>query len=150
MEDGRPAILRGERQANWRWTRGYVENVAAAIALAATDERAAGQVYNIGEQQALAEANWVRSIGEVADWSGAVVVVPESQLPDHLRSPYDWSQDLVGDTAKFRWKLGYQESVSRAEALRRTVAWERSLPAREFDPKIFDYEAEDKVLQAHR
>ena len=30
--DGRPAILLSDVRAGWRWTRGYVENVAAAIA----------------------------------------------------------------------------------------------------------------------
>lgn len=44
MDDGRRAILLGEAQYEWRWTRGYVEDVAAAIALAATDERAAGRI----------------------------------------------------------------------------------------------------------
>src|SRR5579884_249969 len=53
MDDGRPAILLDEQAARWRWTRGYVTNVAAAIALAVTDERAAGQVYNLGEPIAL-------------------------------------------------------------------------------------------------
>src|SRR5262249_60182889 len=42
IADGRPAILLGDEQARWRWTRGYVENVAAAITLAITDRRAAG------------------------------------------------------------------------------------------------------------
>jgi nucleoside-diphosphate-sugar epimerase len=36
MDDGREAILLGERKSRWRWTRGYVENVAAAIGLAVT------------------------------------------------------------------------------------------------------------------
>jgi hypothetical protein len=50
MEDGRPTILLDERQADWLWTRGYVENVAAAIVLALLDERASGHVYNVGER----------------------------------------------------------------------------------------------------
>src|SRR5207245_3622465 len=33
MDDGRPAILLDENQARWRWSHGYVENIAAAIAL---------------------------------------------------------------------------------------------------------------------
>src|SRR5205809_189804 len=40
----------GVRQGRWRWTHGYVEDVAAAIALAATDARAAGRTYNVGER----------------------------------------------------------------------------------------------------
>jgi len=70
MEDHRPAILLAETLAGWRNTRGYVENVAAAITLAVTDDRAAGRVYNVAEQQAYTEAEWVQGIGEAAGWSG--------------------------------------------------------------------------------
>src|SRR5207249_1224013 len=53
MDDKRPAILLDEDVAQWRWTRGYVENVAAAIALAVVDERAIGRIYNVGEPRTL-------------------------------------------------------------------------------------------------
>src|SRR5271165_2073987 len=33
----------------WRWTHGYVENVARAIVLAALSPAAAGRIYNVGE-----------------------------------------------------------------------------------------------------
>ena len=42
MDDNRPAILMDEAEAQWRWTHGYVENVADAIAMAVTNDRAAG------------------------------------------------------------------------------------------------------------
>ena len=45
MDDQRPAILVNQDQLQWRWSRGYVENVAAAIALAATHPRAGGRIY---------------------------------------------------------------------------------------------------------
>jgi nucleoside-diphosphate-sugar epimerase len=148
MDDGRPAILLSELGAGWRWTRGYVENIATAVALAATDERASGQVYNLGEPEARTEAEWVRKIGRAAGWPGRVLTVPEWRLPDHLRTPYDWRQDVVGDTSKVRHQLGYQEPVSLEEALTRTVAWERAHPPAATDPKLFDYTAEDAVLAA--
>ncbi|MGI8484688.1 MAG: NAD-dependent epimerase/dehydratase family protein [Thermomicrobiales bacterium] len=40
FSDNRPAIILGEWEAEFRATRGYVGNVAAAIALAVTDDRA--------------------------------------------------------------------------------------------------------------
>jgi nucleoside-diphosphate-sugar epimerase len=46
MVDRREAILLDEREANWRMTHGYVENVADAITLAVTDTRASG-IYNV-------------------------------------------------------------------------------------------------------
>jgi uncharacterized protein YbjT (DUF2867 family) len=53
MDDGRSAILLEKGMASWRWTHGYVEDVAAAVALAVMDERAAGRTYNVGEADPL-------------------------------------------------------------------------------------------------
>lgn len=148
MDDGRPAILLEERLAQWRWTRGYVVNVAWAIALAVTREEAAGRVYNVGEAGALSTAAWVRAIGQAAGWAGRVVTVPQDRLPDSLRSPGNYAQDVVVDTTRIRRELGYTERVPRAGALRRTVAWERAHPPERVDPAQFDYAAEDRVLDA--
>src|SRR5574340_386788 len=52
IADGRQKIPFSADVAAWRAPRGYVEDVAAAIALAATMERAAGKVYNLAEEQA--------------------------------------------------------------------------------------------------
>ena len=148
MDDGRPAILLGEGMARWRWTRGYVENVAAAVALAATDERAAGRVYNVGEAEALTEAGWVGAIGGAAGWDGEVVAVPEDRLPAHLSMSLDTSQHLFTDTSRIREELGYEEPVPREEALRRSIRWERENPPERVDPATFDYAAEDAALRA--
>jgi nucleoside-diphosphate-sugar epimerase len=147
MVDGRPAILLSDVRAGWRWTRGYVENVAAAVALAATDERATGQVYNVGEPEARTEAEWVRSIGRAAGWAGQVLAVPEGELPEHLRTPLDWSHDIVGDTSKLRQELGYQEPAPPNEAMALTVAWEQAHPPEKFDARLFDYAAEEAILK---
>ena len=66
MDDGRPALLMDARQARWRWTHGYVENVAAAIAHAVTDERATGQVVNVGEATTPTAAGRVEALGRAA------------------------------------------------------------------------------------
>jgi nucleoside-diphosphate-sugar epimerase len=95
MDDARPAILLAEDVARWRWTRGYVEDVAAAIALATTDDRAAGRVYNVGEADALSYAEWVERLGRAAGWRGRVVALPGERLPAHLMPPgADYTQDL--------------------------------------------------------
>jgi nucleoside-diphosphate-sugar epimerase len=145
MDDGRPAILLEERQARWRWSRGYVEDVAHAIALAVMDERAAGRVYNVGWSDAPAEAEWVRRVGAAAGWRGEVVALPREKLPAHL-VPETEAYDLVTDTGRIRRELGYAEVVPVDEALRRTVEWERAHPPVEVDPAKFDYAAEDRAL----
>ncbi|HZS53308.1 MAG TPA: NAD-dependent epimerase/dehydratase family protein [Bryobacteraceae bacterium] len=62
MDDKRPAILIQEDVAHWRSPRGYVENVAAAIALAAIDERASRRIYNVAEPESFSEEEWARKI----------------------------------------------------------------------------------------
>ena len=123
-----------------------MENVAAAIALAVTEARAAGRVYNLGEPDALTTEAWVRAIGRAAGWSGEIVALPSTDLPVHLRADLDLRQDLISDTTRVRRELGYAEPLARDEALQRTVAWERARPPEEIDPAAFDYAAEDAAL----
>jgi len=150
MDDGRSVILLDDRLARWRASWGYVENVAAAIALAVTDERATGRVYNVAEAPAMSEAEWVRAIGRAADWTGDVVEIAHDHLPVVLRGwgNANMEHQWFTDTTRIRAELGYTEPVSRDEALRRTVAWERANPPTDIPPTLFDYAAEDAVLAA--
>lgn len=145
MVDGRPAILLGETEARWRGTRGYVENVAAAIALAVSDERAAGRVYNVGEADAPTEADFVRAVGRAAGWDGEVVTVPEARLPPLLASEADDRQHVVVDTGRLRRELGYTEPISRDAWLRQAIAWERANPPGVAEDAA-EYAAEEEVL----
>jgi len=147
MDDKRPAILLDEAEAQWRWTHGYVGNVADAIALAVTDQRSAGQIYNIGEPFTFTMADWVALIGKIAGWQGRVVTVQHGRLPEPLRWEINAEQDIVVDTSRLRRELGYKERVDIEEALRRTVAWERANPPKELDLREFDYLTEDTFLE---
>jgi nucleoside-diphosphate-sugar epimerase len=146
MDDHRPAILMDETEAPWRWTHGYVENVAAAIALAVTNERAAGRIYNVGEPFTFTMAEWVGKVGQAAGWQGKVVLVPQDRLPEPLRWGINAEQDIVVDSSRIRRELGYAEQIGLDEALGRAVAWERANPPKEVDPREFDYAAEDAFL----
>jgi nucleoside-diphosphate-sugar epimerase len=55
MDDRREAIILEERVSPWRWSREYVENVAAAVAAVVADERSAGRVYNVAPKTTLTE-----------------------------------------------------------------------------------------------
>jgi nucleoside-diphosphate-sugar epimerase len=150
MDDGREKILLEETRARWRWTRGYVENVADAIALAVTDERASGRFFNVGEPDALTEKEWVQSIGRAAGWNGEVVTLPKELMPGRLVAPYNFEHQLCCDTGRIREELGYSECVSRDEAMKKTVEWERALPPGQppdqEDSERFNYAAEDAAL----
>lgn len=146
MVDGRSTILLESAQMNWRWTHGYVENVADAIALTVTDERSAGEVYNLGEADTPTIGQRVNRIGALMGWDGTVVSLEMDRLPPHLRAPYEPQQDLVLSTEHIRTQLGYTEAVSPEEALRRTIAWERAHPSAVGDPGATEYAAEDASL----
>ncbi len=147
MDDGRPAILLDENQALWRWSHGYVENVAAAITLAITDDRASGRIYNVGEESVPTTAERVRLLAKQVGWTGQIVTLPRASLPPHLRDAYHYSQDLAYDTSRIRSELGYKETVSVDEGLRRTIAWLRAQPPA-LDAAQYDYAAEDAALRA--
>lgn len=121
MDDRRAAVLLGERQAQWRWTHGYVEDLGAGIARAALHPAAAGRVYNLGEEHTPTVATRVLQVAEAARWAGEVRVVPEECLPQHLREPVSYAEPIVLDTRLARRDLGYGELVTPQEALRRTV-----------------------------
>jgi len=147
MDDGRPYILLGKGMAEWRWTRGYVADVAQAIALAVTHDEAAGRVYNVGEADALTELEWVRAIGLAAGWEGQIALIPTARLPATLDPGINTDQPLVTDTTRIREELGYAERVPRERALRQTIDWQRDNPPEQIDEARFDYEAEDELLK---
>jgi nucleoside-diphosphate-sugar epimerase len=148
IADRRPAILFEEKIAAWRGPRGYVENVAAAVALAATSDRAAGRIYNVAEPESVSELGWATEIARIMEWSGEFVVLPSDRVPAHLRMPGNFDQHWVYDTTRIREELEYRERVPREEAIRRTIAWELANPPTTFNPHPFDYGAEDAAVDA--
>jgi nucleoside-diphosphate-sugar epimerase len=143
IDDGRRRILLEEGWAGWRSPRGYVDNVAAAIALAAVSEQAGGRVYNVAEQPAFTELAWARKIAAATGWDGEFVVLPEDRMPAHLRQPGNSAQHWEADSSRIRRELGYREPVPLKEAIASTIEWERTNPVGEFNMHKFDYAAED-------
>jgi nucleoside-diphosphate-sugar epimerase len=164
MGDDRPVILLESQFSEWKWTRGYAENVALATTLAVIHEKAAGRIYNVGEAEAKSETEWIRSIGEVMGWHGDIVGVdrdtltlPDEQRPAGLRahSQYsteeqnlvqDFRQHWVIDSSRIRRELGYEELISFREGLERTIEWELAHPPENAEPEEDTYAAEDAVL----
>jgi nucleoside-diphosphate-sugar epimerase len=147
IDDGRPAILFADDFAAWRGSKGYVENVGAAIALAAVSEKAAGRIYNVAEPEAPTEREWAERVAKATGWRGRVVVLPREKTPKHLILPGNTRQHWVASSKRIREELGYREPVESDEALRKTIDWERTHPP-PVDPAQFDYAAEDAALTA--
>jgi nucleoside-diphosphate-sugar epimerase len=153
MQDGRPAILLPDKQAAWRWSHGYSEDVAAATVAAVLDDRAAGRIYNIGEDEPPSVAERVRHLGDVIGWKGEVVSLPDEKLPAHLRDPLHYEQHLVTASGRIHRELGDRPRVSYEEGLRRTVEWQLAHAPGGGPlgyPAKFDYGAEDAALAAIR
>ena len=144
MYDNRPAIFLDASQSTWRWTHGYVENVAAAIVRAIVDERAVGRVFNVGEENTPMTSERVAQMAREVQWSGAVIPMPFDRLPPHLRPPYEARQDLVMDTGRLRRELDFIDPVTRQEGLRRTIDWELT-HAVEGEGLHLQYAAEDDL-----
>ena len=146
IADRRPSIILPENFAGWRGPRGYVENVAHAVALAIMSDRAAGCIFNVCEEPCVSELEWRTALGRQAGWAGNFVVLPVTCTPRHLLFPLNAAQHVVLSSERIRTQLGYNEIVCREEGIRRTIAWERASPPKNINPRQFDYGAEDAAL----
>jgi nucleoside-diphosphate-sugar epimerase len=148
MDDKLPQIVFAESVAQWRSPRGYVENVAAAIALAAQNIPAEHRIYNVAEAESFSELEWGELIARVIGWHGEFVVLPDADTPAHLRIPGNLKQHWVADSTRIRTELGYREPVTREDAVRRTVEWERVHPPAS-ETAVFDYAAESEAASRY-
>ena len=146
MLDGRPYKVMQESYATWRSTYGFVDNVGQAMALACTDARAAGRVYNIADWDLsmLEQMEWMRRL---TGWTGTVILRPKTSLPDELQAKLRAEQPLVCSAGRIRAELDFRPRVDLATAMERTFAWESENPPDPITPQHLPYEAEDAVLQ---
>ena len=145
IDDGRKQIIFADDVAPVRTPHGYVEDVGAAIALAATSPQAAGRIYNICEPESFGELERARQIAAATGWPGDFVVLPHERTPKHLLWPGNTAQHVVASSERIRQELGYRELLPRDEAIRRTIEWERANPPATPHAQ-FDYDAEDEAL----
>jgi nucleoside-diphosphate-sugar epimerase len=111
-------LMLGERVASWRWTHGYVEDIARAFVLAATHKSTS--VYNVGERPTPTMLERAELLTRLLP--GRTQVVPDDDLPPELATPIVHAHDLAYDTSRIRDELGYAELVSPDEAMARTIA----------------------------
>ncbi|HTU49684.1 MAG TPA: NAD-dependent epimerase/dehydratase family protein [Acidobacteriaceae bacterium] len=100
-------IYRYRNHPDWRWTHGFVENVAAAVVLVATHPLAGG-IYNVGEA-------YTPTIAE------RLAKLPLSTMELDLTDQLDFAQNMAYDTSRIRVELGYRETVSEEEGFLRTL-----------------------------
>lgn len=109
--------------AAWRTSYGYVEDVAAGLALAATHPAANG-VYNLGPMEAPDHAQWANRFAAVLGWRGEVRLIGREAVPEPTRAALDaldLSVPMVTDARRVRTDLGYEEVIATTLALERTI-----------------------------
>lgn len=133
--------------------RGYVENLARLVFLAATVPAAAGEAFNAGDERVLT----ARRVAEVIlDELGAEIDFVGVPAP-LCRGAYPLAEksNLVLDLSKARALLGYRDVLDVEAATRLTARWLTTDEARgvEFSPAFggsLPYEAEDAIIAAWR
>jgi nucleoside-diphosphate-sugar epimerase len=91
-------------QPKWRWTHGHVDNVAAAIALATLHPSAAGEAFNVGEQ-------------ETPTMGDRLARLPPRKDTRPTPGDYDYAQDLHFDTGKIRRRLGHTDVLDETSGM---------------------------------
>jgi nucleoside-diphosphate-sugar epimerase len=125
MVQGRRRFVIPHPWASWRSTFGYVDDVAAGIALAALHPRAAGETFNLGRTNTPTNLAWAVSFAEHLNWPGEVQLAHPDVARGALATSVaglDLTYPLFIDNAKIRRRLGYSEVTDFDEALARTVA----------------------------
>jgi nucleoside-diphosphate-sugar epimerase len=129
-----------------RWVE---QVVSAAPNFPATNERAAGRVYNVGELNVPAERQRLEHFARAAGWRGKIVEVADEILPGADGLPFS-GQDWLLDTTRIRAELGFAEVSDYEEGIRATIDWQRLNQNPALKPADFDYAAEDRFLLGTR
>lgn len=135
--------------------RGYIENVAWLVYLAATRPEAAGEAFNAGDERVLS----ARHVAElIVDELGAGMELIGVPAP-FCRGVYPLAEksNLILDMSKARTLLGYRDVVDVEAATRLTGRWLAEHPMSSEDLRsggpaggagMFDYDHEDRIVAA--
>lgn len=139
-------------------SRGFAENIAHAITLAVKNpSAAAGQIYNICDEQLLFNQQWVSLLSDLLRHRFDTVDIPFSALPAGFRATPPqllYRHHCVLDISKIKNQLGYRDVVSVEQALERTVRFYCDNPldaGSEAEQNLgdpFDYAYEDAFIAA--
>lgn len=155
--DGRRRVIVADGGLTLR-TAGYGANVGHALVLAALHtEAAAGKAYNVGDEHCLTARQTIEVLGEALGVQLEIVNLP-AELASPARPFFSSETTLHKFTGvdAIRHDLGYRDVLPAVEALAQTARYLAANPVergsetemRLQDP--FDYEAEDRLVEAYR
>jgi nucleoside-diphosphate-sugar epimerase len=103
--------------ADFRWTWGYVFNIADMLIECALDRRPGNRIYNLGFEQTLSNIDMHRLVAASLRWDGEIIATEDGTDVPKL----DVGQHWFSDSSKFRRDFGYAERISIEDAFKRTV-----------------------------
>ncbi len=148
--DGRPFMVMPHDGATY-FQRGYCDNVARLMVLAATVPAAAGRAFNAGDEVVLSAREVARVIIDELEADMELIGVPAQWC----RGVYPLAEKstLVLDLSAARHVLGYADVLGPEEATRLTVRWLAEHGGEGLSPAFggtFDYAGEEAVVAAWR
>lgn len=146
MLDQRETILLGQAQAAWKWTHGYVDDMAYAITLAATRPSSRNRIYNVGEANVPTTLERMESIAAILNWRGKIDVISDNDLPGHLKIDADFRHHWVYDTSLIRKELRYAEVTDYYEGLQTAIEWYAEHPPKEKLGEDYSYDVEQAFM----
>lgn len=107
--------------------RGYVGDVAEAIALAVEVPGIEGEVFNVNETRSAPMGMWAQQILDAAGSKAELVRVPDEELPPDLGILAAIPQPFMASNEKARTVLGWTETDA-LKALAASVTWHLAHP----------------------
>jgi nucleoside-diphosphate-sugar epimerase len=150
--DGRPFMILPHDGMSY-FQRGYVDNLAWLVYLAATRPEAAGQCFNAGDEQVLPARRVAELIVDELKSPMELVGMPAGLCRGVF--PLAEKSSAILDMSKCRLLLGYRDRVDVETATRLTARHLADNPPDEGDlnPQFhgrFDYAREDRLVAAWR
>ena len=129
LRDGRPIIIPGDGQATMQWVSAH--DVGRAAILAATQDVAIGQAYNLGNFPPITQLDFVHLLARAAGCDVEVVHVPRSRIARHggsLMQPPNYFgvyldiPAITADSTRVTDELGLT-LTSLEDGMSKTYAW---------------------------
>lgn len=121
MAAGAPEITAPAAWLDWRTSYGFVDDVTAAIALAAAHAGARNRTFNVGTAEAPTHAGWAARFATAVGWAGKVVAGDAPGPLGAAVAALDLRYPLATDASRIRDELGFVEPSREVEALRLTI-----------------------------
>jgi UDP-glucose 4-epimerase len=117
---GQPLIVHGDGRQTRSFT--WVGDVIAALMALATEQRAVGEVFNVGNDREISIADLAARVRTLADSDSEIRFTPHAQV---YGADFEDMSRRVPDISKLRRLVGYQPKVQLDEIITRTIDYWR-------------------------